>query len=105
MSEQAPGVLVQFAVQVPADLEAGAYANTLAVWHTAYEFTLDFAAMQPPVQDEAGVTTVPCLVTARVKIPVTVMFDVLRALNQNMTQYEGVFGEIQRPEPRQAGGQ
>jgi hypothetical protein len=105
MSEQAPGIPVQFAVNTPPELEAGAYANTLAVWHTAYEFTLDFAAMQPPVQDEDGTTTVPCLVTARVKIPVTVMFDVLRALNQNMTQYEGVFGEIQRPEPRQAGGQ
>ena len=105
MSEQAAGAPVEFEFQVPAELQAGAYANTLSAWHTPYEFTLDFAAMQPPEQDEAGVTRVPCLVTARVKIPVTVMFDVLRALNQIMTQYENVFGEIQRPEPRQAGGE
>jgi hypothetical protein len=38
-------------------------------------------------------------VVARVKIPVTVLFDVLRALNENMTRYEQVFGEIRRPEP------
>ena len=103
MTDQAPGAQPppQFVFSVPAEIEAGVYANTLAVWHSPYEFTLDFAATPPPVQDETGVT-VPCLITARVKIPITVIFDVLRALNANMTQYEQVFGEIQRPEPRQA---
>ena len=42
---------------------------------------------------------VECRVVSRVKIPVTVLFDVLRALNENMTRYEQVFGEIRRPEP------
>jgi hypothetical protein len=41
---------------------------------------------------------VDCRVVSRVKIPVTVLFDVLRALNENMTRYEQVFGEIRRPE-------
>jgi hypothetical protein len=35
--------------------------------------------------------------TSRVKIPVTLIFDVMRALNENMTRYEGVFGAIRRP--------
>jgi hypothetical protein len=39
----------------------------------------------------------PTRVVARVKIPVTLIYDVLRALNENMTRYEETFGEIQRP--------
>jgi hypothetical protein len=35
-------------LQVPEDLEGGTYSNFLAVWHTPYEFTLDFAVLQPP---------------------------------------------------------
>ena len=92
----------EFQIQVPNDLEPGVYANFLSVWHTAYEFTLDFGVTQPPqiVEDDPdGPVRVECRVVSRVKIPVTVLFDVLRALNENMTRYEQVFGEIKRPEP------
>jgi hypothetical protein len=40
-------------------------------------------------------------VVSRVRIPVSVIFDVLRALNENMTRYETAFGEIQRPQHRE----
>jgi hypothetical protein len=40
---------------------------------------------------------VPCRVVARVKIPPTVVFSLIRAINENMTRYEQAFGEIQRP--------
>ena len=86
----------EFSVQVPEDMESGVYANFLGVWHTPYEFTLDFAATQPAQQGDAGLT-VPCKVVARVKVPVGVIFDVIRALNDNMTKYEETFGEIRRP--------
>jgi hypothetical protein len=86
----------EFQVQVPEDLESGVYANFLGVWHTPYEFTLDFAATQPAQQSDTGVT-VPCKVVARIKVPVGVIFDVIRALNDNMTKYEETFGEIRRP--------
>jgi uncharacterized protein DUF3467 len=93
----------EFQIQVPTELEAGVYANFLSVWHTAYEFTLDFGVTQPPRVEHPDDPTEPvqvdCRVVSRVKIPVTVLFDVLRALNENMTRYEQVFGEIQRPEP------
>ncbi len=92
----------EFQIQVPNDLEPGVYANFLSVWHTAYEFTLDFGVTQPPQvehpEDPDEPVRVECRVVARVKIPVTVLFDVLRALNENMTRYEQVFGEIKRPE-------
>src|SRR3954464_442659 len=92
----------EFQIQVPNGHCAGVYANFLSVWHTAYEFTLDFGVTQPPQidqEDPDAPVRVDCRVVSRVKIPVTVLFDVLRALNENMTRYEQVFGEIKRPEP------
>jgi alpha-ketoglutarate-dependent taurine dioxygenase len=92
---------------VPSEEEAGTYANALAVWHTQYEFTLDFAAMQPlqPVDEDDTDSPVmrPCRVVSRIRLPLTRMFDVLRALNASMTKYEAEWGEIRRPE-RQGNG-
>lgn len=98
---------VNFRMDVPPEEMGGRYANFLAVWHTGHEFTLDFAATQPPhpedLEEGESPVVVPCHVVARVRIPVSVVFDVLRALNENMTRYEQTYGEIHRPEPR--GGQ
>jgi Protein of unknown function (DUF3467) len=89
---------VSFAVNVPPELDVGAYANFLTVWHSPHDFTLDFAVTQPVQPTAPGAPVqVPCSVVARVKIPTTVIFDVLRALNENMTRYEASFGEIKRP--------
>jgi Protein of unknown function (DUF3467) len=88
-------------VNVPEDLKPGVYANGAMVWHTPYEFTLDFFATQPRPPDSSSV---PCHVTARVKIPPTVVFELLRALNDNMTKYEAQFGEIRRVRPVDRGG-
>jgi hypothetical protein len=87
---------VNFRIDVAEDLEGGVYANFLSVWHTAHEFTLDFAATLP-AQEEDDQMVVPCRVTTRVKIPPTLLFDLLRALNGNMTRYEETFGEIRKP--------
>jgi hypothetical protein len=81
--------------------EGGVYSNFVSIWHSPYEFTLDFAATQLPrpaeADDPEGGTVIPCRVVARVRIPVTLAFDVIRALNENMTRYEATFGEIVRP--------
>src|SRR4029079_12300925 len=99
--EQAQPENVNFRFFVPADERGGRYANFLGVWHTAHELTLDFAATQPPEQPDAEAggegAVVPCQVVARVRIPVSLVFDVLRALNENMTKYDAKFGEISRP--------
>jgi Protein of unknown function (DUF3467) len=105
MSEQpAEGRESNFQVQVPPELEGGVYANFLSVWHTGHEFTLDFSATQPPQRldpdEPSSPVNVPCRVVARVKIPPTLVFDVIRAMNENMTRYESVFGEIRRPDER-----
>lgn len=96
---------LHFAIDLPGELEGGVYANVLAAWHSAYEFTLDFASTGPMRTREAedglpGGLEVPCRIVSRVKIPVPLVFDVIRTLNEEMTKYEAEFGEIRRPEQR-----
>ncbi len=103
MSEQADQPIANFRIDVPEEEVAGHYANFLSVWHTGHEFTLDFASTQPPQvaeedADEGGAgVVIPCHVVARVKIPVSLVFDVIRTLNENMTRYEEKFGGISAP--------
>ncbi|MDP9240984.1 MAG: DUF3467 domain-containing protein [Actinomycetota bacterium] len=89
------------AVTVPPELEVGVYANLLAIWHTQDEFTFDFAVKQPAQmgesEDGTAVVHVPARVVSRVRVPPGQVFEILKALNENMTHYEQAFGEIRRP--------
>lgn len=98
-AEHGEGQAPEFQLVVPPEHEAGAYSNFLGVWHSPYEFTLDWCVTQPPHPSEQDPErlVMPTRVVARVKIPVTLIYDVLRALNENMTRYEETFGDIQRP--------
>jgi hypothetical protein len=84
-------------IQIPDELQGGVYANLAGVWHTAYEFTLDFAVMQPTVAAEDGSQLVPARLVARVKFPPTQIFQLLQAINSSMTSYENAFGSISEP--------
>lgn len=89
-------------VTLPPELEVGVYSNVLHVHHTAYEFTLDFGVMRPAEQDEPGAPVrIPVRVVARIRIPVALLFEVLKALNQNLANYEATFGPIAEPKPLQ----
>ena len=93
---------IELKLDVPPELEGGTYANVLNVWHTPYEFTLDFGVMQQVVEpedaDADAPVQVPVRVVSRVRIPVALLFEVLKALNTNMTGYESTFGSIRPPE-------
>jgi hypothetical protein len=93
---------VRFEMSISENDVIGVYSNFLGVWHTAHEFTLDFAVTQPAMAgaDEQGnaVTRVPCQVVARVRVPPTVLFDFLRTINDNLSTYESNFGSSQRPD-------
>ncbi len=87
----------EFRIDVPEELKGGVYANFLNVWHSPYEFTLDFAAtLEPEAAGEGGIT-IPCRLAARVKVPITIIFELIQELNDEMTNYERLFGEIRRP--------
>ncbi len=93
---------------MPDEQEAGVYANVLTVWHTAHELTFDFSAALPaqPVEQPDGSSQLvqPCRVTSRVRVPVSVVFDMIRTINENLTRYEDSFGPINPPGRSQAGG-
>jgi hypothetical protein len=72
---------------------AGQYANIVRVWHTPFEFTLDFGvAGEARATEDGYVVSVPTV--ARVKIPTSVIFELARAIADNVARYESNYGAI-----------
>jgi hypothetical protein len=92
-----------FEFDISPDLRRGVYANTLTIRFSPYEFAFDWGLVEQvepeDPDDPASPLRVPILIVARVRLPTGLVFDVLRALNESMTNYEAIFGEIRRPEP------
>lgn len=79
---------------VPVDLQAGAFSDVVSIWHTAHGFTMDFAVIDRTVRDEDGNSFTPAFVVSRMKIPATVVFQIARAIADNVRAYEDVYGSI-----------
>jgi hypothetical protein len=58
---------VQVSFYVPDDQEAGTYANSVTVWHTSSEFTIDSAATQPVQAADPEDESTDFVVPARVQ--------------------------------------
>ncbi len=101
MSDSEAGRPLDVDFPVPDELRGGVYANAANVWYSPYEFTLDWGVYEPvEIEDSDELSSavgVVAIVVARVRIPVALMYDVLRGLNQAMTDYERDYGEIRRP--------
>ena len=102
MSEPPANPRIEFETHSDPALEAGSYANGLAIWHTPHEFTFDFlVSSQPPQQsltpDGETVIRAPHRLVARIRIPPTSVFDIIRTINENLTMYEQKFGQIRQP--------
>jgi hypothetical protein len=83
-----------FAINVPPEEEAGHYADFASIWHNSETFVLDFAALTRPPQsgsDETGGPTVEvhAKVVSRVRIPASQVWEVMKALEQHLTAWEG----------------
>jgi hypothetical protein len=95
---------VHFDIEVPDDQTVGCYANFLSVWNGPHDFTLDFAVTgQARIAGDS--LTVPTRVVARVKVPLTVAEDMLRAIAEQVSKFENAQGPIRkrgdnRPDPR-----
>ena len=89
MSEQQ-----RFEVNLPEAVVPGVFADFVSVWHTEGAFTLDFAAMVNPgqtgIDEETGetVTSVQAQVVARVRIPPSQVFEIMKALEQQLSMWE-----------------
>ena len=87
--------------QVPTDLVVSMpegvpdhYADFANVWHSQDTFVLDFLAMtspMEPVTDESGAVARVRLNAhgvSRVRIPASQVWDIMKALEQQLTHYE-----------------
>ncbi len=80
-------------VKVPEEVAKGAYANTMAVFHTREEFVLDFLNVFPP----AGIAT------ARIITSPGHLKRIIRALQDNLGRYEERFGSVEEAPPPTTG--
>ena len=90
MAEDAPR---QFEIEVPPEAVAGSYADFANVWHTSDVFVMDFVSLARPPQaatDAEGnaVTVVPGRVVQRVRIPPQQVFELAKALTQQLEFWE-----------------
>lgn len=84
MDEKEKGIPIDF----PQQLKGGVYANNMVVQHTKEEFILDFVVVAPP----SGA------ITARVIVSPGHMKRMIRALEVNVSKYEGAYGQIRPAE-------
>jgi hypothetical protein len=84
----------QFEIDLPAEHIAGAYADFANVWHTPTVFIMDFLTLAKPpaesVDPESGEhrTIVPARVVSRVRIPPEQVFELAKALTQQLEFWE-----------------
>jgi hypothetical protein len=104
MEGETPEREIDFDFHVSEEAGAAVYANIVSIWFSPYEFGLEWglteAAEAEDPDDPTSPLRIPVSVVARLRVPTGLIFDVLRALNQAMTRYEAIFGEIRRPEAR-----
>lgn len=84
---------VGFQVDVPPEMEAGVPAELATVWNTPNMFIIDFAAAKTPPQlqdDGSGhkQAVIPMRVVARVRVPPEQVFEIARALTQQLDKWE-----------------
>ena len=80
-------------MNLPPEQEAGSYANFAGVWHGADGFVLDFAVVtQPAAANADGATDINARVVSRVRIPTSQAWELMRALNEQLSQWETEYG-------------
>ena len=77
------------AIELPANLEP-VYANTAIISHSASEIFMDLARVMPNYP-KAKVSTRVVMTPLNAKL-------LLRALSENLSKFEGVYGEIKLPD-------
>lgn len=105
MTEPPPGRRKQIDLSTTPDVEVGVYADFAGVWHHDSSFVLDFAALTGParvVEDEAGqaVQQINARLVARVRIPPSQVFEIMKALERQLSSWERETGH-RPPNPDQ----
>jgi hypothetical protein len=83
----------RFEVSILPELEGGVYASFANLWHGPDVFTIDFASLSAPperVEDEMGTAfnRFQTRVVARVRIPPSQVFELMKALEIQLSAWE-----------------
>ncbi len=78
-------------INLPDDVAGGVYADFAAVWHSRDVFTLDFAAVTNPArasEEKPEEPVTKARIVTRVRIPPGQVFELMKALEQELTKWE-----------------
>ena len=84
----------EFKIDLPSKVIDGKFADFASIWHTPNVFVLDFVAVtSPPKVDEDPHTgeessVIPGRVVSRIKLPPEQVFEVAKALTQQLEAWE-----------------
>lgn len=102
MADDQPNVPTQINFDLPAEVEAGSFADFASIWHTDNVFVLDFASLRGPAtetHDELGEPqrSVNARVVTRVRIPPEQVFELAKALTRELEIWEQQTGKRATP--------
>jgi hypothetical protein len=95
----------RFEIEISPEIEPGEHADFASIWHTPDTFVLDFASLrQPPYlgQDadtDDAILVLATRIVARVRIPASQVWELMRALEQQLTAWEVETGQRVPQEP------
>lgn len=84
----------QIEMNIDPEMITGRFADIAGVSHNEFGFTLDFGVMDQTKVDENGNSITPAYIVARLKVPTGVVFQIARAIADNVSRYEDNFGPI-----------
>ncbi len=86
---------------MPEAQAAGVYADLVGVWHTPDTFVLDFSALVEPAHLEPegaqDVVVRRAQVVARVRVPPSQVFEIMKVLEQQLSAWERETGRGSAP--------
>ena len=93
MTESGAPLPTNLNINVPPEKIEGHFADFASVWHNNETFILDFVSMSgppTPVRGDDGqqVAQINCQVVTRVRIPAEQVWEVMKALQQQLGQWE-----------------
>jgi hypothetical protein len=98
VAQDSPQPVQRFDVSMTPEVEVGIHADFANLWHTPDTIVLDFAALrQPPYLqvDETGAefAMAPIRIVSRMRLPPKQMWELMRALEKELTAWEKATGE------------
>ncbi|MGC5170594.1 DUF3467 domain-containing protein [Micromonospora sp. DT81.3] len=89
----------KFEIDLPTEVVPGHYADFANVWHTPTVFIMDFVTLAQPPREETDADTserhmvVPARVVSRIRIPPEQVFELAKALTQQLEFWEQETGK------------